>query len=396
MKIYLLRGDSKSMLNWIKQTKADPYSFEILNNKCSLPLFFIKSVRAETANIIKQTALSVGCDCSVGRGVISGEKDLSDMMVMCTKSQLKKIKEKLKGQPFSLEKIADAMVETLDLKDKFFVRGADLLEKDRFVIMGILNLTKDSFYDGGSYRTVDDALKKTEQMLNEGAKIIDVGGESSRPGSEPVEERVEIERVMPFLKKAIKRFEGIIFSLDTYKSNIAEAALKEGVSIINDISGLRFDKRMSEVIAKERAACILMHMKGSPKSMQDSPYYENPPFEVTDYLEESVDIAEKAGIDPYSISVDPGIGFGKTKEHNLDLLKNIDILRSLGKPVCVGVSNKRFIGSILDVDEKQRVLGTVGANTTALLNGARIFRVHNVRENYQALKVAEEILYAGD
>lgn len=384
------------MTDWIKRTKADSYSYEILNRKTSLPLFFLREVKAETANILKQTALSVGCDCSIGRQVISGEKSLSDMMVMCTDSQLFKIREKLKGQPFSLEKVANAMIEKLNDRESFVVSSEDLLKDKKYLIMGILNLTNDSFYDGGKYNSIDMALKQTEKMVEEGAHIIDIGGESSRPGSDPVNADEELERVMPFMKLARSRFKECIFSVDTYKSKVAEAAIAEGASIINDISGLKFDPMMAEVISKNKASCILMHIKGTPKSMQDSPEYESLLFEVADSLSESVEIAHSAGIDPCSISVDPGIGFGKTKEHNLTILKNIDILRSLGKPVCIGASNKRFIGAVLNANANDRILGTVGANVAALMGNAKIFRVHNVAENLQALKIAEEIMYAGN
>jgi dihydropteroate synthase len=394
--IYLLKDDRKNVSEWIKNTKADSFSFEILEKKCRLPVFYLKGVKTETANILKQTALSVGCDCSIARDVISGSRELSDMMVMCTYSQILKIRDKMKGQPFSLEKIANSMIDKIEYTDKFFVNGIDLLKDKKYLVMGILNLTPDSFYDAGEHFSSESAMRHIEEMLEEGADIIDMGGESTRPSSTPVDEKSELERVLPVLREALKKFDKAVFSVDTYKSNVAEAVLLEGAQIINDISGLNFDKRMPSVIATHKASCILMHIKGEPKNMQKSPVYENVEFEVSDKLSESVSIAIENGIEENSISIDPGIGFGKNQEHNLKLLNNLQIIKSVCKPVCVGVSNKRFIGNILQKSEKERIYGTIGANTAALMSNAKIFRVHNVKENREALKIAEEILYAGN
>lgn len=396
MKIYLLKRDEADMTDLIRKTKADGYSLKILDDKCRLPVFYIRGVKAETANIMKQTALSVGCDCSVSRGVISGEKELSDMMVMCTDSQLFKMKDKLAGQPFSLEKTINEMIGRLSLANVFRAGGRNLLEGKRFLIMGILNLTDDSFYDGGKYNSIDEALKHTEKMIEEGAGIIDAGGESTRPGSSPVGEDEEKRRVIPFLREASKRFPETIFSVDTYKAGVAKEAFDAGASVVNDISGMRFDPQMPSAVAAKKASCILMHIKGEPKSMQESPEYGDVTLEVADYLVESAGIAEKSGIERECIAVDPGIGFGKKTEHNLTLIKNLNAIRSLGYPVCVGLSNKSFIGGILNRKKNERVFGTVGANVEAFRSGASIFRVHNVVENIEALKVAEEIRYAGN
>ena len=396
MNIYLLKNDDRSMLEWIKRTQADSFSYKILDQKTMLPIFYLKDVKVETANIMKQTALSVGCDCSISKKVISGSGEISDMMVMCTYSQLLKMSEKLKGQPFSLEKAVDLMINKINYKEKFIVKNINLLEKKHYLVMGILNFTDDSFYDGSKYKNMDSAMKHIEEMIEFGADIIDIGGESTRPSSEPVEENEEIKRIMPLIKEAKKRFKEVIFSVDTYKSNVAESALMEGVEIINDISGLNFDERMVSVISKHKSSCILVHIQGKPKNMQDSPFYENVILEVTDKLSQSVKRAEENGICPECISVDPGIGFGKNQEHNLKLLSHIDVLSSLLKPICIGVSNKRFIGNILGKKENERIYGTLGANVIALKNKAKIFRVHNVRENVEALKIAEEIIYAGN
>lgn len=392
MKIYLLKKDRKSFKEWIEKTKCDPYSIELMEKKTFYYIIFFKDAKIEFANILKQTALSVGCDCSIGRDVISGKTDKSDILLAASKSQILKMREKLKGQPFSLEKSMDFIVDRIEFKDSFFVDGTDLLEKKKFLIMGILNVTPDSFYDGGKYNNVENALKRVEEMIQEGADIIDIGGQSTRPFSEPVSVDEEMERVLSVVENIVKRFPDLILSVDTYNSKTAYNALSLGVKIVNDISGLSFDPNMGEVISKKKASLILMHIKGTPKDMQVNPTYDDLLIEIVDYLEERINKALTYGIDPLKISVDPGIGFGKSVEDNLKIVNNLEIFSTLKKSITLGVSNKSFIGKVLNREKDERVYGTVGANICGLMNGAKIFRVHNVKENYDALKIASEVL----
>ncbi|HAF08352.1 MAG: dihydropteroate synthase [bacterium] len=392
MKIYLLKKDRKSFKEWIEKTKCDPYSIELMEKKTFYYIIFFKDAKIEFANILKQTALSVGCDCSIGRDVISGKTDKSDILLAASKSQILKMREKLKGQPFSLEKSMDFIVDRIEFKDSFFVDGTDLLEKKKFLIMGILNVTPDSFYDGGKYNNVENALKRVEEMIQEGADIIDIGGQSTRPFSEPVSVDEEMERVLSVVENIVKRFPDLILSVDTYNSKTAYNALSLGVKIVNDISGLSFDPNMGEVISKKKASLILMHIKGTPKDMQVNPTYDDLLIEIVDYLEERINKALTYGIDPLKISVDPGIGFGKSVEDNLKIVNNLEIFSTLKKSITLGVSNKSFIGKVLNREKHERVYGTVGANICGLMNGAKIFRVHNVKENYDALKIASEVL----
>lgn len=263
----------------------------------------------------------------------------------------------------------------------------------RTFLMGVLNITPDSFSDGGKYfdsavmlnKVIEDALI----MQKAGADFIDVGGESTRPGAQKVSIAEELERVVPVVN-ALSRKLSIPISIDTYKSEVADECLKEGACIVNDISGFRFDKQIASVTAKHNASCVLMHIKGTPENMQKDPVYNDVVMEVLGYLRTSADIAREAGVS--QIIVDPGIGFGKTLEHNLELIRNVGILRELGYPVMIGLSRKSFIDKIVPTPVEERIFGTISASTVAINFGADILRVHDVKENFKAVKVADKLL----
>lgn len=261
------------------------------------------------------------------------------------------------------------------------------IEYDHPVIMGILNLTDDSFFDGGRYKNFDLALKHTEQMIKNGAEIIDIGGESTRPGAEPVSEETEMERVIPVVERIAREFD-IIISVDTYKANVAEEALKSGAEIINDISGFRFDSGMKQVIKKYNAIGVIMHIKGTPKTMQLDPYYEDVVKEVYDYFVDIIKDTVDFGIKKENLIIDPGIGFGKKLEHNIELIKNLKEFKKIGVPVLLGVSRKSMIGALLGgVSPLERLYGTLASNLVGYLNGANILRVHDVKEHKEFFKV---------
>ncbi len=261
-------------------------------------------------------------------------------------------------------------------------------------IMGILNITPDSFSDGGKYfeaklnlaKVVEDAV----QMEKDGADFIDVGGESTRPGSENISIGEELDRVIPVISE-LKSKISLPVSIDTYKSEVAEEALKAGASIVNDISGFRFDDKLPAVTAKYNASCILMHIKGTPKDMQKDPVYNDVVKEVYNYLQDSISIAKKYGIE--QIVTDPGIGFGKTLEHNIELIRNLSEFRKLGYPVLLGVSRKSFIDKIQKTPVDERLEATIAANTIGIINGANIIRVHDVKENQKASILTDKIFY---
>jgi dihydropteroate synthase len=263
------------------------------------------------------------------------------------------------------------------------------------VVLGILNVTPDSFSDGGKFLDPEAAAGHAAGLLDEGAGIIDVGGESTRPGSDPVSQEEEVRRVVPVIERIIAARPEAVISVDTYRSATATAALEAGASIVNDVSALRGDPRMIPVVAEAQCPVILMHMQGEPKTMQSEPRYTDVVREVKDFLRSRAEHAIRSGVPTENIIVDPGIGFGKNLDHNLALLRNLEDLVDLGFPVLVGASRKRFIGSITGVQEAaERVFGTVATTVLAYEKGATLFRVHDVRVNCEALAVAEAVLHS--
>jgi dihydropteroate synthase len=271
-------------------------------------------------------------------------------------------------------------------------RAESLMAAPGPVVVGILNVTPDSFSDGGDFLDPEAAALRAATMLDEGAGMLDVGGESTRPGSDPVSQEEEIRRVVPVIERIISARPEAVISVDTYRSGTATAALEAGASLVNDVTALRGDPRMVSVLEEAECPVILMHMQGEPKTMQKDPHYEDVVREVKDFLAERAEYA--AGVRPENIIVDPGIGFGKSLEHNLDLLHNLDAIVDLGFPVLIGASRKRFIERITGVQEaRDRVPGTVATTVLAYERGATFFRVHDVRANHEALAVAEAVLH---
>jgi dihydropteroate synthase len=254
--------------------------------------------------------------------------------------------------------------------------------------MGVLNVTPDSFSDGGMYFDAGRAIARGQQMVDEGADFIDIGGESSRPGSEPITEEEELRRVIPVIKGLAKTV-SVPISIDTYKSKVAGKAMKAGAQIVNDISGLTFDSNMIDVAREFDACLVLMHMKGTPKTMQQDPSYSDVVEEVAEFLAQQAGKARMNGI--VKVIVDPGIGFGKTVEQNLELFKRLRRFAQLGCPLLVGPSRKSFIGKLLGAPVEGRLEGTAAAVTTSILRGANIVRVHDVREMKKVVLVADAL-----
>ena len=268
--------------------------------------------------------------------------------------------------------------------------GIHTLHGDKPLIMGILNITPDSFSDGGLYSGLNAAMQQVELMLSEGVDIIDIGGESTRPGADPVAVEEQIQRVVPVIEAIRQQLNSdVLISIDTTLSEVAKAALDAGADIINDVSGGREDAAILTLAAQTGAPIILMHSQGVSKTMQDDPHYKDVVQEVLDALKESINAALKAGIKKEAIAIDPGIGFGKRKQDNIDLLAHLDALVATGFPVLLGTSRKRFMGTICDVAEPSELV-TATAVTTALgvMSGVQMFRVHDVKENRQAADVA--------
>ena len=257
-------------------------------------------------------------------------------------------------------------------------------------VMGVINVTPDSFSDGGEFVDPSTANAYGVALAADGADLLDVGGESTRPGSDPVPAAVELGRVLPVIR-GLRKAAGVPISIDTTKALVAEAAIAAGASFVNDVSALRVDPRMAEVVAGAGVPVCLMHMQGIPKTMQDDPRYADVVAEVAAFLADRVRVAEDAGIARDAICIDPGIGFGKTGDHNLSLLRHLDAIAEIGPPVVVGVSRKRFLGSIIGDSERGRAVATAAANVEAVRRGAWMVRVHDVRETRDALAVAAAI-----
>lgn len=258
------------------------------------------------------------------------------------------------------------------------------------LVMGILNVTPDSFSDGGKYNNLNKAINHAIRMEDEGADIIDIGGESTRPGAKPVDIEEELKRVIPVIE-GIRKRSNIIISIDTYKSVVAAKAISAGAGIVNDISGLRFDKNMVRIVSESKVPVIVMHMLGNPQNMQSDISYANLMKELILFFEERVSVLTANGVNKINIILDPGIGFGKTIDHNLTIIRELNRIVDLGFPVLVGPSRKSFIGNILNLSFEERIEGTAAVVTAAIMNGSRIVRVHDIKEMLRIVNMTEKI-----
>jgi dihydropteroate synthase len=269
--------------------------------------------------------------------------------------------------------------------------GAIRLER-RTAVMGILNVTPDSFYDGGRRTDAQTAVADAIAMVEDGADIIDIGGESTRPGASPISLHEELARVLPIIRD-LRPVIPVPISVDTYKAEVARAVLAEGADMVNDISALTFDAGMADLVAAEKVPVVLMHMQGTPRTMQLEPHYSDVVAEVRNFLARRVEFAAQTGIEREKIIIDPGIGFGKTLEHNLALLKSLPGLARVGQPLLVGVSRKGFIGKLLDAVPDERLEGSLAAAVAAVLAGAHIIRAHDVKATCKAIRIADAIRF---
>ena len=391
--------NTEDLKRLMSQIKADSYGIKIMVPKALSFLIYIDSLPVISANVLKQEMLSLGADVAVSRDTLTGKDKKTACLLMATLSQYECLSEKLKRQPFGLANLGLELSHTLNnfRKDNFILKlGNRSLSLGRScAVMGVINLTPDSFSGDGLLRSSGLREQKdgieglARKMVNDGADILDLGGESSRPQAKPVSLKEEIKRVIPAIKIIKKRIKTFI-SVDTSKPEVAKAALDSGAEIVNDISGLR-NGRMAKVIASADAAVVVMHMKGCPQTMQRRPEYSSLRGEIIAYLAGRIKEALDAGIDKDKIIVDPGIGFGKSVAHNLELLKHLSEFKILGCPILVGTSRKSFIGQILGVDSGDRIFGTTATCVEAFRNGASMVRVHDVREIKQALILSERI-----
>lgn len=358
---------------------VDPASLPILEPKLAHRIVLVEGLKTYAANILKQTMLSIGGDAAVHRGVIAGSVEVSDCVVMGDLRHYRRLVEKLHPQP-NMAAIAEMIAtqafacrDTLEL-----MCGTRRFQwKTLPVIMGILNVTPDSFSDGGAWLDPLRAVARAEIMLEQGVEIIDVGGESTRPGAPVVDESTEMERVIPVIER-LAALTDVPISIDTHKPAVARAALAAGACIINDVSALS-DPVMLALARTSGAAVVLMHMRGTPQTMQAQTGYEDIVQEIYDFLAERVETCLDQGLAAQSILIDPGIGFGKDRAGNLSLVKHIAEFRALGVPVVLGHSRKSFIGQTLETTVDQREEGTDAVTAWAVLQGVDVVRVHDVQ-----------------
>lgn len=341
----------------------------------------LSHLQCRQANILKQEMLSLGGDAAVARGSVACSINATDVILIGTEKQLAALCPRLKRQPFGLHALAEELTTLLERArsaPRVWRTTRRELRLGRPLIMGILNTTPDSFSDSVRYMDPGPAVERALEMIAEGADIIDIGGESTRPGAEPVSAEEESARVIPVISELAKKTDCPI-SVDTWKGSVARRAMEAGAEIINDISGLMFDSELARVVSETKAGTVLMHTRGTPDSMQRNTQYADLMCEIAQGLRASVEIAVTAGIEYDRIVIDPGLGFGKDHRGNLEILRRLGEFSSLGHPLLIGASRKAFIGTITGREVNDRLFGTAAIVALAVANGASILRVHDVR-----------------
>ncbi len=388
--------NANDAIQQMKKVGVDPTGVKLMEGKTLHFNLKLEGIEPRTANLLKQELLSLGGDVAVdGRGLDCSAKQ-TDALLMGTQKHFEKLILKLESYP-DLQPIGQSIKETLKniSRTHYSIRcrkGTLNLGK-RTLLMGVLNVTPDSFSDGGLFFDKEKAIAHGLRMVEEGADIIDIGGESTRPGSKPLELEEELQRVLPVIESLSKEVD-VPISIDTYKSVVAQKAIGVGAQMINDISGLHFDPSLAQIAVKEDVPIVLMHIRGTPETMQKDVHYNSLLSEILKYLKDSIQSAESTGLDPRQIIIDPGIGFGKTIEDNLCILKNLYEFRVLGKPILLGTSRKAFIGKILNAGVRDRLEGTLSSIAIGVLNGAHIIRSHDVPQAKKAIAVADAIRLA--
>lgn len=361
----------------------DPFSIRNIGPKMLHRTLLLERIDPEEGHLLKQVLLALGGDAAVGAHGAARASAETTAILMGTDKQLRRLCAELSQRSFGLPLLAADILRLLDNEAapcrQWDIGRRTLDFSRRPGIMGVLNVTPDSFSDGNRYATIEKAVARALQMEEEGADIIDIGGESTRPNATPVNHDEELRRVIPVLERLAGRLT-VPVSVDTFKAAVAKEALAAGAEIVNDISGLTFDERMAEEVAVAHAGLVLMHTRGRPAEMQKETAYDSLIAEVTAGLNDSLGLAEAAGIDATRIVVDPGIGFGKSAGGNLEIIRKLSEFSSLGRPIMVGTSRKSFIGAVLGRDVAERAFGTAATVALAIANGASIVRVHDVRE----------------
>ncbi len=378
----------------MKRIGVDVGGLDVMVPKGRFFTFVLRDIDPRAANIIKQEFLSKGGEAALAYHCLSDLGKCSDMLLMATEKQYSFIISKFQKQPFGLKDIAvhiETALANIDCPGGSAISCDDKIFKleGQTWIMGILNVTPDSFSDGGQFSSIGEAVGCAIRMAEEGADMIDIGGESTRPGSAPITIEEELSRVIPVIEGLVKII-NVPISIDTSKPEVAKAALDAGASMINDVTGLA-DDRMIKLAVERNVPVIIMHMSGTPDNMQDEPIYDDVVFDIIDFFRQRIAKAMDQGISKDNIIIDPGIGFGKTLDHNLLILKRLSEFKMLGLPILVGASRKSFIGKLQGTDEDERLEGSVAAAVISAMNGADIIRVHDVKETKLALLIGDAI-----
>jgi len=375
MRIYQL-GEIENRETFLKKLKVHKKGIYIMSNKMELLFFYIKGLKTPAINILKQDALSVGAEVASPAGVILCEKDRYDCLLFGTRKHIEILSYKELMQPFGLKEVAKELQKFLKEKREFPTQ-----------IMGIINANSDSFYNKSRFRG-EEAISQIEKLIADGADIIDIGGVSSRPNSIGISVEEELERVKPICDtiREKKLYEKVIFSIDSYTPKVIEYALNSGFSIINDIKGAR-DDEVIKLAVKYGAKLCIMHMQGEPKNMQDNPTYENVILDISDFFQERIERCRELGLSLENTILDIGIGFGKSLEHNLELIKNLIHFKKFGTQILIGASRKSLIDKISPSKVEDRLSGTLAIHLKALDNGADIIRCHDVKEHKQAISI---------
>lgn len=358
-------------------------------------LIKIYSLSTPAANILKQTALSAGSDLAVSRKVINCSTEYTDGILTVNDKQLFSIIESLQKQPFGLKFLADELLNLYkninNLPSKFIIRNKSFDWSKQTYIMGILNITPDSFSDGGLYLSIDNAIKKVKEMIENSVDIIDIGAESTKPYSKPTDTDTQINRITPIITEIRKQFPEVVLSIDTRDHNVAQKSIDLGVDIVNDVSGLEYDKEMLNFVCNNNLPIIIVHSNATPDIMQVNPHYNDLIGDITSFFYNKVYMLAEKGVK--NIILDPGIGFGKTTEHNLEIIRRIQEFKSLGLPLLVGVSRKKFIDNILNLDVNFREEPTCAVNSYLISQKANILRIHDVKFHAKAMKMLDAIVY---
>ncbi|HHT64098.1 MAG: dihydropteroate synthase [Bacillota bacterium] len=380
------RQTAKKFLN---ETGASTGGLRLMEPKALFFTVMVENLSDPAAHILKQEMLSKGGECAIHRDVLINKAGNSSALLMGTLKQFKNLITKLKAQQFGLPRLSQELEILMNnmISDgikKIDCKNGPLVLGERTLVMGILNITPDSFSDGGKYNQLDTALKRACQMVEEGADIIDVGGESTRPGYQMISAEEEIARVIPIIEALSKEI-NVPISIDTYKAEVGRKAMEAGASILNDIWGFQYDQKMAQLAAEYDCPVVLMHN-------QNGTEYENLMGDILFFLRKSIEIAESAGVNPDKIIVDPGIGFGKNLEQNLEVMNRLDEFKSLGKPVLLGTSRKRIVGEVLELPLADRVEGTAATVALGIAKGVDIVRVHDVKEMARVAKMTDAMV----